>query len=664
MKHLRLSLIPGFIFMLITAAKAQPANVYADYPVYTGADLGVSYSPKKTTFKVWAPKASEVKLRLYDAGNGGDAVSTLALEKGENGTWSASLNQNIKNKYYTFQVLQDGKWLLEAPDIYAKAVGANGARGMVVDLKSTNPDGWNNDKRPPLKNFTDIIIYETHVRDISIDPNSGIKNKGKFLGLRETGTKSPEGEATGLDHIKELGVTHVHLLPSFDFNSIDETKPSAGKYNWGYDPLNYNVPEGSYSTNPYDGNVRIKEFKQMVQALHKNGLRVILDVVYNHTSDIAHANFTQFAPGYYYRHNPDGSYSNATGCGNEVASEMPMVRKFMIESVVYWAKEYHLDGFRFDLMGVHDIETMTQISDALHKIDPTIFIYGEGWAAGNSPMPETLRAVKKNASKLGQIAVFSDDLRDGLKGGWGDLKEKGFVSGNTSMDESVKFGVAASTPNAQVDYSKVNYSKAPWAAEPYQTITYVSCHDDNTLWDRLKISNAAASEADRIKMDKLAAAIVLTSQGVVFLHSGAEMLRTKQGVANSFNKPDSINQIDWGRKTTYKPVFEYYKGLIALRKAHPAFRMPSAEMINKNLSFLKTDPGVIAYQISNNANGDGWKNILVILNGNAGGSTFNLPAGKWTIVSDGDQINQKGIITGLQNTLQVNGTSAYILYSL
>jgi pullulanase len=586
------------------------------------------------------------------------------MDKGENGTWSASVNQDIKNKYYTFQVLQDGKWLREAPDIYAKAVGVNGARGMVVDLKSTNPDGWNSDKRPPLKNFTDIIIYETHVRDISIDPNSGIKNKGKFLGLTETGTKSPEGEATGLDHIKELGVTHVHLLPSFDFNSIDETKPSAGQYNWGYDPLNYNVPEGSYSTDPYDGNVRIKEFKQMVQAIHKNGLRVILDVVYNHTSDIDHSNFTQFAPGYYYRHNPDGSYSNATGCGNEVASEMPMVRKFMIESVVYWAKEYHLDGFRFDLMGVHDIETMTQISDALHKIDPTIFIYGEGWSAGNSPMPETLRAVKKNVSKLGQIAVFSDDLRDGLKGGWGDLKEKGFVSGNTTMDESVKFGIVASTPNAQVDYSKVNYSKAPWAAEPYQTITYVSCHDDNTLWDRLKISNAAASEADRIKMDKLAAAIVLTSQGVAFLHSGAEMLRTKQGVANSYNKPDSINQIDWNRKTTYKPVFEYYKRLIALRKAHPAFRMPSAEMINKNLSFLKTDPGVIAYQVSNNANGDRWRNILVILNGNTGASTIHLPAGKWTMVADGDQIDQNGIITGLQNTLQVNGTSAYILFGL
>ena len=650
--------------MVIAPAKSRQANPYAGYPVYAGHDLGVKYSAAKTVFKVWAPEASEVKLRLYDSGNGGEAVNTINLKKLlKRGTWSATVNRDLKNKYYTFQVSQDGKWLREAPDIYAKAVGVNGMRGMVVDLASTNPAGWRNDKKPPLKHFNDIIIYETHVRDISEDPNSGIKNKGKFLGLTETGTKSPEGEPTGLDHIKELGVTHVHLLPSFDFNSVDETKPSVGQYNWGYDPLNYNVPEGSYSTNPYDGKFRIKVFNQMVQALHKNGLRVILDVVYNHTSDTKGSNFSQFAPGYFYRHNPDGSYSNATGCGNEVASEMPMVRKFMIESVVYWAKEYHLDGFRFDLMGTHDIETMNMISDTLHKIDPTIFIYGEGWAAGNTPMPENLRAVKKNMAKLHEVAAFSDDIRDGMKGGWSDTKEKGFVSGNTSLTESVKSGIVASTPNSQVDYSKVNYSKEPWAAEPYQTITYVSCHDDNTLWDRLKISNPDVTEADRIKMDKLAAAIVLTSQGVSFLHSGAEMLRTKNGIANSFNKPDSINQIDWSRKTTYKSVFDYYKGLIALRRAHPAFRMPSSKMISQNLVFVKTAPGVIAYQISNNANGDGWKNILVILNGNAIESTVILPAGKWTLAADGDHIDQKGVKNNLTGAITVGGTTAYILYS-
>lgn len=635
---------------------------YDDYPVYTGHDLGVTYSPLKTIFKVWAPKASEVKLRLYAAGDGGEALQTINLGKTESGTWAITLKGDQKNKYYTFQVMQDGQWLLECPDIYAKAVGVNGHRGMVSDMRATDPAGWQNDKKPAFKNATDAIIYELHIRDISIDPNSGIKNKGKFLGLAETGTKSPGGEKTGIDHIKELGVTHVHLLPSFDFNSVDETK--SGQYNWGYDPLNYNVPEGSYSTNPYDGNVRIKEFKKMVQALHKNGLRVILDVVYNHTSDTKNSNFNQFAPGYFYRHNPDGSYSNGTGCGNEVASERPMVRKFMIESVLYWTKEYHLDGFRFDLMGTHDIETMNDISAALHKIDPTILIYGEGWTAGNTPLPENLRAVKDNVSRLNHIAVFSDDLRDGLKGGWRDLKEKGFVSGNASLAESVKFGIVASTPDRQVNYKSVNYSKAPWAAEPFQTITYVSCHDDNTLFDRLKISNPHATEADLINMDKLANAIVLTSQGIAFLHAGADLLRTKRGIANSFESPDSINRIDWSRKTKYKAVFDYYKGLVSLRKHHPAFRMPSAQMIQTHIKFLKTaNQGVICYRISNNANGDNWKNILVILNGTTKEQQVTVPPGKWMLAADREHINEKGIKKVAPGDIVVSASAMYLLYT-
>ena len=654
----------AFITMLTTGANAQQTSTFTNYPVYTGNDLGVKYSPLKTIFKVWAPKATEVKLRLYDAGEGGKAVITVNMQKSTKGTWKILIDKDLKNKYYTFQVMQDGNWSLECPDIYAKAVGVNGKRGMVVNLAATNPVNWLNDQKPGQKNFTDIIIYETHIRDISIDPNSGIIHKGKFLGLAETGTKSPDGEPTGLDHIKQLGVTHVHLLPSFDFNSVDETKPEVNQYNWGYDPLNYNVPEGSYSTNPYDGNVRIKEFKTMVQTLHKNGLRVILDVVYNHTSDIKGSNFTQFAPGYYYRQNPDGSYANGTGCGDEVASERPMVRKFMIASVVYWAKEYHLDGFRFDLMGVHDIETMNMISDTLHKIDPTIFIYGEGWTAGNSPLAENKRAVKKNIAKVKEVAVFSDDIRDGIKGGWSDIKEKGFVSGNASLTESIKSGIVASTPNKQVDYNAVNYSKAAWAAQPYQAITYVSCHDDNTLFDRLKISNPTATEADLIKMDKLANAIVLTSQGVSFLHSGVEMLRTKQGIANSYNKPDSINQIDWARKTKYKAVFEYYKGLIALRKHHPAFRMPSTKMIQQNLTFLSANiPGVIAYQLGNNANGDNWKNILVFLNGNTTEQTVKIPLGNWVLAVDENNINEAGIKKIEGESITVPATTAYVLYS-
>ena len=653
------------LFLMLTSfTSAQTTDPYANYPVYTGNDLGINYSSQKTLFKVWAPMASAVKLRLYKAGDGGDAISVLDLTAGKNGVWQVNVTGDIKNTYYTFQIMQDGKWLAEAPDIYAKAVGVNGHRGMVVDLQATNPAGWQNDKSPALKNATDAIIYELHIRDISEDENSGIKNKGKFLGLTETGTKSPDGKATGLDHLKELGVTHIHILPAFDFNTVDETKPSAGQYNWGYDPQNYNVPEGSYSTNPYDGNVRIKEFKQMVQALHKNGLRVILDVVYNHTSDIDHSNFTQFAPGYFYRHNADGSYSNGTGCGNETASERPMMRKFMIESVVYWAKEYHLDGFRFDLMGIHDIETMNAISDTLHKIDPTIIIYGEGWTAGGTPYPEDQRAVKKNVYELHQIAAFSDDLRDGLKGGFSDVKFKGFVSGDQNSKESIMFGIVASTQNNQIDYSKVNYSKAPWAAEPSQTISYVSCHDDNTLFDRLQISNPNASEADLIKMDKLANTIVLTSQGIAFLHSGAELLRTKKDIGNSYNSPDSINEIDWSRKTKYEAVFNYYKQLVALRKNHPAFRMPTTQMIQGHLNFIEiNDPSVIAYKLTGNANGDKWKTILVLLNGSADSKPVIVPQGNWTLVGDGETINEAGISKVSGEIINVPGTTAYILYS-
>jgi pullulanase len=661
MKSIRIVLITVLFGASVLSKVVAQSNPFKDYPVYTGNDLGVNYMPAKTSFKIWAPMASAVVLRIYDKGIDGQATAAYQLEKTQDGVWGRTINQDVKNKFYTFQVKQDGKWLEEHPDIYARAVGVNGKRGMVVNLSGTNPQHWQDDKKPVLKNFTDIIIYELHIRDLSMDPQSGIQHKGKFLGLTEMGTKSPQGEMTGLDHIKSLGVTHIHLLPAFDFNSVDETTPEANQYNWGYDPLNYNTPEGSYSTNPYDGRVRIREFKKMVQTLHANGLRVILDVVYNHTSDLK-ANFNQFAPGYFYRHNPDGSYSNATGCGNETASEQAMMRSYMIQSVVYWAKEYHLDGFRFDLMGVHDIETMNQLSAALHKIDPTIFIYGEGWTAGNSPYPEELRAVKKNAFRLDKIAVFNDDLRDGTKGGFSDVKSKGFVSGAPGNAESVKFGIAGSIRHPQVDYSKVNYSKSAWAAQPFQSINYVSCHDDNTLFDRLKISNPDATEADLIRMDKLSNAIVLTAQGVAFLHAGAEMLRTKKGVANSYNSPDSINELDWSRKSKYKDVFNYYKNLITLRKEHPAFRMPSAQMIREHLKFLDThDDLLIAYQLSGHANEDKWKNVIVLLNGSGNDKSFQLPPGTWHIALDGDHFYthmQKNV----EGTVTIPRISACVVY--
>lgn len=655
--------LSALVLMAASSFGFKTASV--EYPVYNGTDLGVSYSPALTTFKVWAPAASEVKLRLYAKGQGGDALQTITMDKQDNGLWYTGVKRDIKNTYYTFQVMQNGKWLLEVPDIYAKAVGVNGRRGMVVNLPDTNPAGWAADKKPALKNATDIVIYETHVRDISVDANSGIKHKGKFLGLAETGTKSPDGLSTGLSHLKELGVTHVHLLPSFDFATVDETKPANGQYNWGYDPQNYNVPEGSYATDPYNGNVRIREFKQMVKAMHANGMRVVLDVVYNHTNDTEHAVFNQFAPDYFYRKTASGQYSNGTGCGNETASGQPMMRNFIVQSVLYWAREYHLDGFRFDLMGVHDIATMNAVSDALHQYDPTIFIYGEGWTAGESTLPENERATKAHTSQLRGIAAFGDDMRDGLKGAFSDVKAKGFVSAQPDLAESVKFGIVGATQHPQVNYKAVNYSKEAWAPQPGQAISYASCHDDNTLFDRLKIANPNATAAELIKMDKLSNTAVLTSQGVAFLHSGAEFLRTKQGVANSYKSPDSINQIDWHRKAQYKQVYNYYRGLISLRKAHPAFRMPSAKMIGKNLVFADTkDDNLITYTLNNNANGDKWRNIMVLLNGNAASRTVSLPAGKWALAVDGEKVNQQGIKAVAGNTIIIPATTAYILYQL
>jgi pullulanase len=503
------------------------------------------------------------------------------------------------------------------PDPYAKAVGTNGKRAMLVDLKKTNPTGWEKDKQPTLKNATDAIIYELHIRDASIAASSGITHKGKYLGLAETGTKNPAGQSTGLDHLKELGVTHIHLLPFFDYNSVDESETIKPQYNWGYDPLNYNAPEGSYASNAADGTVRIKELKQLVQAFHKKGLAVVMDVVYNHTGVTNESSFNQLAPGYYYRHTKTGSFSNATACGNETASEKAMMRKFMIESVLYWAKEYHIDGFRFDLMGVHDIETMNQISAALHKLNPNILIYGEGWTAGASPLPDSLRALKQNAAQLNRIAVFSDDIRDGIKGSVFEAADRGFASGKPGMEESIKFGIVAATQHPQINYSKVNYSKRPYAATPANTISYAECHDNNTLWDKLAISAPKATLAQRTEMHKLALSIVLTSQGISFLHAGTEFLRSKYGIENSYNQPDSINAIDWNLKTTNKAVFTYVQQLIQLRKAHPAFTMTSSTQIQNNLHFFDTEAGVIGYQINSTAVKDSWKTIQVWFNGTA-----------------------------------------------
>jgi len=635
---------------------------YEQYPIYEGLDLGVQYHSSFSSFKLWAPSATEVVLNLYDSDEAKSVYKKIPLQIKENGVWSIKVEQDLLGKYYTFQTKVDGKWGMEVPDPYAKAVGVNGKRGHIIDFEQTNPSGWKADKRPTLNQFTDIIIYELHVRDLSMHPNSGIQHKGKFLGLTEKGTKSLEGLATGLDHIKELGVTHIHLLPSYDFLSVDESRPQDNEFNWGYDPQNYNVPEGSYATNPSDGSVRVREFKQLVKTLHENGLRVILDVVYNHTGVTEESNFNQLVPGYYYRQNAEGEFSDASACGNETASDRYMMRKFMLESVKHWVEEYHIDGFRFDLMGIHDIETMRQVAQTVQTIDPSIFIYGEGWTAGDTPLPENERAIKKHTHRISGVAAFSDDIRDAVKGHVFTPTDRGFASGKLGMEESVKFGIVASTQHPQVNYSQVNYSDAPWAAQPRQTINYVSCHDNHTLWDRLINSQPDISEEERINMHLLANTIVLTSQGIPFLHAGVEMLRTKNGEENSYKSPDAINQLDWSRKSKYKNVFEYYQALIQLRKNHPAFRMPTTEMIQQHLSFLDMEEaGMVGYQITGNANGDSWENILVVFNGSQEQKTISIPAGAWTIVLENDVIKEEGI-RKVSEQVEMNASSALILF--
>lgn len=648
----------------VSANASPPLPAYESYPVYRGDDLGLTCSAASSHFKIWAPTAKRVVIHLYAKGEGGQPLETLPMNSAADGVWELAVQRDLQGLFYTWQVETADALLAETPGIHARAVGVNGRRAAVLDLARTNPPGWSQDARPALKQPEDIILYEVHVRDFTIAPGSGSSHPGQYLGMAEPGTKNKSGQATGIDHLRELGVTHVHLLPVFDHQSIDETKLGTPQYNWGYDPKNYNVPEGSFATDPYDPARRIVEFKQMVQALHARGLRVIMDVVYNHTGETENSNFNLEVPGYYYRHTPGGGWSNATACGNETASERAMMRRFMIESCKYWVTEYHVDGFRFDLMGVHDIETMNVLADELRKVEPTLFLYGEGWTAGASPLPDSHRALKANTASLRHIAVFSDDLRDGLKGSVFEDTGKGFVNGADGTEESVKFGIVAATAHPQVNYAKVNYSKAPWAAEPAQCINYVSCHDNQTLYDKLILTCGGTHSAAEIElMDKMANTIVLTSQGVPLLHAGEEMLRTKGGEHNSFNKPDSVNQIDWDWKRAHAGVFKYYQGLIALRKAHPAFRMSSAAAISRNLRFLEAvPPHVVAYALDGRAAGDSWGEILVAFNANRTPVTVAVPAGQWRVAVTGAEVDLSAQMTVAGGELSIPALGSWVLY--
>lgn len=626
---------------------------------YDKSDLGVTYSKEHTGFKVWAPTADKVAVKLYEEGLGDNFIKKISMYRGVAGTWELIVEEDLNEIYYTYEVTIEDT-VNETIDPYAKAAGANGIRGMILDLSRTNPKGWAEDKKPEFKEDTDAIIYELHVRDLSMSSDSGIKNKGKFLGIAETGTISTSGLASGMDHMKELGITHVHLLPVFDYHTVDETQLHTPQFNWGYDPKNYNLPEGSYSTDPFHGDVRIKEFKQMVKALHDNGIRVIMDVVYNHTFANEESSFHKIVPEYYHRV-VNGKFSDGSACGNETASERPMVRKFIVDSVVYWATEYHIDGFRFDLMALHDIETMNAVREAIDKIDPTILLYGEGWTGADSILPKEKQALKAHTYKLNRIGAFSDDMRDGIKGSVFDGEDRGFVSGKLGLEETIKFGIVASTNHPQVK------NHIAWTHNPGQCINYTSVHDNFTLWDKLAMSRKDATEEQRIRMNKLSAAIILTSQGVPLFQAGEEILRSKpvEGQEcmydhNSYVSSDFVNAIRWSNKKKYYSVYEYYRGLIAFRKEHPALRMRTEADIKKHLVFLEDLPDqIVAYTIKENP--DEEKEIYVIFN--ASNKKVKMPLGKgiWNVYVNADNAGTEVLSIEDKETIVVDEISAMVL---
>ncbi len=622
----------------------------------------LTYSPGESRFAIETlPAAKAVKLRIYAEGTGGKPLKTVNLKSspttGGNLLWEGAIKGDLKGKFYTFDVKYGKSFRGETPGVFATAVGVNGRRGAIIDMRDTDPTDWGTDVRPDIAP-KDLILYELHHRDFSIDASSGLKYPGKFLAL---------SEPRAIAHLKALGINAVHMLPSFDYASVDETRLQDNKYNWGYDPLNYNVPEGGYSTDPYDPIARVREFKQMVRALHAAGIKVVLDVVYNHTYSVDGSPFQLTMPDEYYRLNADGSYSNGSGCGNETASDHEVMRRFMVESVKYWANEYHIDGFRFDLMGIHDIETMNAIRTELSAIDPQIYIYGEGWAAGTCAYPADRLAMKSAINRMPGIAAFSDDIRDALRGPFSDDSKPAFLAGIKGHEQSIMFGIAGGVRHPQVNINAVNYSDHFWCNEPTQFISYVSCHDDMCLVDRLKASIPGLTTDELIRLNLLAQTAVFTSQGVPFMLSGEEMLRDKKGVHNSFESPDSINHLDWTNLERYPQVMAYYSGLIDIRKSHPAFHMGSAELVRRNLEFLPTQDCLVAFHLKSGLRLQGvdesWGDIYVALNANKQARTITVPEGEYTVVVRNIAACERGIAVINGGTVTVPAQSALIFHN-
>ena len=586
------------------------------------------YSPSKTQFTFWSNAAEQMEVVIYDEGDS-QTGETVNLTKGENDFWTATVNGDLAGKYYTVRSFQNGEWGLESPGIFAKAVSVNGQRAAIIDFAKTNPAEWDKDKRPAMPDMTDIIVYETHVRDYTM-ANPAIEHKGKFLGM---------AEEAAIEHLKELGITHLQILPMFDYGSIDETTLEKNRYNWGYDPVNYNVPDGGYSSDPYDPACRIREAKQMIQALHKAGIRVVMDVVYNHTYDVMGCALGRVVPKYFYRLNEDGTYANGSGCGNETASDHEMMRQFMVESVCYWAREYHVDGFRFDLMGIHDQETMRAIRAALDEIEPTILTYGEGWAAMSPAYPYEELAMKQWTYKMPRVGAFSDDIRNALIGSPFD-HERGFASGNAGCKEALMNGLVGcigfDDPNGQLGPEPLR-----WSGEPMQHVSYITCHDNYCLRDRIEVSATEESEATKICMNKLAQTAVLVSQGMTFIYGGEELYRTKRGIDNSYQSPDSINIIPWENKEKYADLFKYYKEMIAIRRAHKGFRLGSAEAVKEHCEFLPTEnEHLIVYQIKDLEGIDSAKSLIVVLNGGDKAVEVDIPEGEYTILASAEAFGE------------------------
>ncbi|MBQ5378926.1 MAG: type I pullulanase [Paludibacteraceae bacterium] len=576
------------------------------------------YSPQQTQFAFWSNVAEQMEVLIYEDAVS-DQPSAVSLTKGENDFWTAAVEGDLEGKYYTVRSFQNGEWAPEAPGIFAKAVSINGQRAAIIDLAKTNPEGWENDVRPAMPDMTDIVVYETHMRDYTISPNSGIEHKGKFLGM---------AEEPAIRHLKELGITHLQVLPMFDYGSIDETTLDKNRYNWGYDPVNYNAPEGGYSTDPADPACRIREAKMMIQAMHANGIRVIMDVVYNHTYDVMGCALGRVVPQYFYRLNADGTYANGSGCGNETASDHEMMRQFMVESVCYWAREYHVDGFRFDLMGIHDQETMNAIRAALDEIDSTILTYGEGWAAMSPAYPYEELAMKQWTYKMPRVGAFSDDIRNALIGSPFD-HERGFASGNAACKQALMNGLIACPE---------------WSGEPMQHVSYITCHDNYCLRDRIEVSAKEETEATKIRMNKLAQTAVLVSQGMSFIYGGEELFRTKMGIDNSYQSPDSINIIPWENKTAYADLFTYYQQMIAIRHAHKGFRLGSVEAVKEHVEFIPTDnEHLIIYRINALEGIDSAKSLIVLLNGGAEQAKVDVPQAQYNVLAHDAQANAAGL---------------------